>query len=172
MNFFPTSPAIQSIETALLYPGMGLLEGINVNEGRGTTKPFRICGAPWINGDELMQQFMKKSCPGISCKPYNFRPAGGLYANQNCNGLEFSVIDSASFRPVATGIALLQTIARLYPEHSRERSYSTRANPSGLSHLDKLLGIKHAFVKIKNQEMISTEVADKWSALVQPFLLY
>jgi uncharacterized protein YbbC (DUF1343 family) len=95
-----------------------------------------------------------------------------LYANQNCNGLEFLLPDPAGFRPVATGIALLQTITALYPEYCKERLYSTRVNPSGLSHLDKLLGVRQAFMKIKNQEVISTEITDDWRALIQRFLLY
>ena len=171
-RFIPTSPAIQKFVTALLYPGMGLLEGINVNEGRGTANAFRVCGAPWINGSELAEAFMKKGCPGITCNGYSYIPSEGLYARQNCNGLEFTITDVQSFRPVATGIALLQTIISLYPEHTRERLYTTRANPSGLGHLDKLLGIKQAFLKIKNGETILTEFTDEWSALISPYLLY
>jgi len=90
----------------------------------------------------------------------------------NCNGLEFLVTDRSSFRPVITGIALIQTVAALYPEHTEERLYTTHANPSGVAHLDKLLGIKHAFIKIKNGERMFTEIADEWSLLIQPFLLY
>ncbi len=171
-KFIPTSPAIRDFTTALLYPGMGLLEGINLNEGRGTNKPFQICGAPWINSFELRDALMKKQCPGISCNPCSYTPSEGLYANQYCNGLEFSITDANDFRPVRTGIALLQTITELYPEHARERLYNTRANPSGQAHLDKLLGVKHAFLKIKMQEPLDTEVADEWNALMQPFLLY
>ncbi len=172
LKFIPTSPAIQNLNTALLYPGLGLLEGVNVNEGRGTDKAFVICGAPWINTFELQQAFLGRECPGILCQPYSYTPAEGLYANQYCNGLKFSVTDRSSFRPVSTGIALIQTVAELYPEHIKERLYTTHANPSGLAHLDKLLGIKHALMKIKNRETTSTEIADEWSLLIQPFLLY
>ena len=172
VRFIPTSPAIPNTDTALLYPGMGLLEGINVNEGRGTGKAFRICAAPWINGSELQQVFMKKDCPGISCQPCFYTAAEGLYANQNCYGLEFLVTDKNDFRPVAAGISLLQSITALYPEHVEERLYTTRANPSGIAHLDKLLGIKNAFMKIKTGETISTDVAGQWNFLVKPFLLY
>ena len=118
------------------------------------------------------QAFMKRDCQGISCQPCNYTAAEGLYATQNCNGLEFLVTDRSSFRPVTTGIALLQTITALYPEHAKERLYSTRANPSGLAHLDKLLGIKNAFLKIKNRETIPVDVVDEWSLRIQPFLIY
>jgi uncharacterized protein YbbC (DUF1343 family) len=171
-KFMPTSPAIQSIDAALLYPGMGLLEGINVNEGRGTGKAFRICGAPWINGPTLQKVFMKKNCAGISCQAYSYRAVEGLYANQLCNGLEFFIEDEKSLRPVATGLALLQSIVELYPGQVQERLYKTRANPSGLAHLDKLLGIEHAFIKTKNGESINVAVADSWEPIIHPFLLY
>ena len=170
-KFIPTSPAIQNMETALLYPGMGLLEGINVNEGRGTDKPFRICGAPWIDG-HLQQAFINKKIPGIVCKNISYTPSESLYAHQLCHGLEFFIDDVSVFRPVATGIALLQTIMELYPQHVKERLYCTRANPSGSGHLDKLLGVQNAFDKLKNGERINTDVAQEWTKLIQPFLLY
>ncbi|HEY8688936.1 MAG TPA: DUF1343 domain-containing protein [Chitinophagaceae bacterium] len=169
-SFTPTSPAIKNITTALLYPGMGLLEGINVNEGRCTDKPFTVCGAPWINSEELAHAFTQKKCEGFFCKPYSYTPVEGLYAVQNCNGLEFFISDENIFRSVATGIKLLQTIFKLYPSHVKEREYATRANPSGLAHLDKLLGIQHAFDKIKNGK-INTEVKD-WRGIIKPYLLY
>jgi len=171
-KFIPTSPAIQNIESALLYPGMGLLEGINVNEGRGTERAFRICGAPWINGHALQQAFQEKNCAGISCKSYSYTPVEGMFANRYCNGLNFFITNTNSFRPVATGLALLQTLLALYPEQVEERIYSTRANPSGYNHLDKLLGIEQAFIKIKNGKSINTDVTDAWASLIQPFLLY
>ena len=169
-SFIPTSPAIQNITTALLYPGIGLLEGINVNEGRGTNKPFTICGAPWINSEALANAFTQKNCAGIICKRYSYMPAEGLYADQNCNGLEFFITDEENFRPVATGIKLLQTIIALYPSNVKERAYTTRANPLGNAHLDKLLGTQHAFIKIKNGEI--NAAADGWDAIISPFLLY
>ena len=167
--FTPPSPAIQNITTALLYPGMGLLEGINVNEGRGTN-PFNICGAPWINSETLAYAFTQKNCAGIFCKPYSYTPAEGLYAGKNCNGLEFFISDKKTFRPVTAGISLLQAIMALYPAHVKERLYPTRANPAGEAHLDKLLGVQHAFMKIKNGE-INTFVKN-WNNVIDPFLLY
>lgn len=169
-SFSPTSPAIQNITTALLYPGMGLLEGINVNEGRGTNKPFNVCGAPWINSEALYHAFTLTNCEGIICKPYAYMPAEGLYAKQNCNGLEFFITDEESFRPVATGIKLLETIIALYPNDVKERVYTTRANPSGLAHLDKLLGVQDAFIKIKEGKI--NAAAGYWNKIISPFLLY
>src|SRR5574339_84266 len=85
-HFYPTSPGIQNIETALVYPGMGLLEGINVNEGRGTPMPFLRFGAPWINADELQAQVLDKLIFGIKTKPCTFVPMDSLYKGEECYG--------------------------------------------------------------------------------------
>lgn len=176
--FFPTSPAIKDTETALLYPGMGLLEGINVNEGRGTDWPFKIMGAPWIDAKQLNTAFNNLQLPGIKSVVINYAPAWGMYANENCNGLQFSITDSNSLRPVETGLGLLKCIASLYPEHCKERLYPTVANPLGAGHLDKLTGVHHVFEKIMKGETPSSDItpadpiANGWKDKIQPFLLY
>ncbi len=169
--FTPTSPAIQLQSTALLYPGMGLLEGITVNEGRGTHQPFHCCGAPWIDAAALHNAFEKKNCSGIRSTAISYTPATGIYANEHCHGLEFVVTHNNIFQPVATGIALLQTIISLHPQQVKERLYKTVANPSGTAHLDKLLGIQHAFLKLQQQQTIDTGAKD-WTAVMKKHLLY
>jgi uncharacterized protein YbbC (DUF1343 family) len=172
-NFVPTSPAIQDTETALLYPGIGLLEGINVNEGRGTDSPFKIVGAPWIDTQQLNIAFTDLQLSGIKSIAINYTPAWGLYAGEICYGLKFSVTDSHSFSPVETGLKLLQLIISSYPEHCKERLYKTVANPSGAGHLDKLTGVYNSFEKIKHRESISAILQPKdWKEIIQPYLLY
>ena len=170
--FTPTSPAIQHRRTALLYPGMGLMEGIHINEGRGTETPFEICGAPWMNAHQLQQAFIKTHQPGLKSSPISYTPVSGLYAGELCHGLHFTVTDEAVFRPVKTGIALIQTILQQYPARAAERLYCTVANPSGKGHLDKLLGVPDAFLKIKNGEAIPTNRATDWAITMQHYLLY
>ena len=176
--FIPTSPAIQDMETALLYPGMGLLEGINVNEGRGTNSSFKIVGAPWIDAQQLNKNFTSLQLTGIKSLAVSYVPAYGMYANENCNGLGFSVTDFNRFQPVQAGLKLLQLIISLYPEECKERLYPTVANPSGGGHLDKLTGVYQCFEKIKNGDLPSTELQQKdpittgWRELIQPHLLY
>jgi uncharacterized protein YbbC (DUF1343 family) len=171
--FIPPSPAITDIEIALLYPGMGLLEGINVNEGRGTKTPFKIFGAPWINASQLQKAFLSLQLPGIGCESFVYTPTVGLYANEHCNGLKLFVTDIFSFRPVQTGLKLIHLITSLYTDHCQERLYSTRANRTGKGHLDKLTGVYHSFKKIKNGVLPETGLADStWKELIQPFLLY
>jgi uncharacterized protein YbbC (DUF1343 family) len=161
-DFYPTSPAIQNLETALLYPGMGLLEGINVNEGRGTEKPFRQFGAPWINADELQEKLFEKMIFGIKTKPCSYVPNDSLYRGEICQGLELTITDEKTFYPVAFGIRLISLLIDLYPSHIEERLYETNANPSGTGHLDKLIGVNNSFELIKSGTVIETTSLDSW----------
>jgi uncharacterized protein YbbC (DUF1343 family) len=169
--FTPTSPAITDTETALLYPGMGLLEGINVNEGRGTEMSFKIFGAPWINAPQLNEAFQKLQLPGIFSQSFSYTPLTGFYKNEMCNGLKFSVTDPMTFRAVNTGLQLIYLIMRLYPDYCKERLYSTRANPSGKNHLDKLTGLYQSFEKIKSGNVPDTKL-NSWKETMAPYLLY
>lgn len=171
-DFYHTSPAIQNISTAFVYPGMGLLEGINVNEGRGTDKPFLQFGAPWIKAEELQVEMEDKKIPGIEIKPCSYVPIDSLYKNETCYGLELSLTDANKFRPTSFGIDLISALFKLYPQQLKERAYITNVNPSGGGHLDKLLGIKDAFALLKHGKIIPTDVSRIWLSEITSFLLY
>lgn len=171
-HFIPPSPAIRDPETALLYPGTGLLEGVLINEGRGTNQPFKCCGAPWIDDEALAGAYRENISPGLEVRSCSYTPSEGLYAGERCHGLSFSITDPCGFRPVKAGIYLLQTMARLYPQHCVERLYTTLANPSGTAHLEKLLGVRRAFEKIKSGAEIITEAGEEWNQIIAPYLLY
>lgn len=171
--FTPPSPAITDIETVLLYPGMGLLEGINVNEGRGTEIPFKIFGAPWINSLQLHNLFQALQLPGINSQPVSYIPTTGMYSNETCNGLQFTVTDVSAFFPVRTGLHLLHLITSMHLDSCKERLYTTRANPSGKNHLDKLTGVFQSFEKIKRGQLLLTDaIRSKWQESIRPYLLY
>ena len=171
-NFYPTSPAIQNISTALVYPGMGLLEGININEGRGTDKPFLQFGAPWINTEELKVEIKDKKIAGIEIKPCSFLPTDSLYKNEKCYGLELNLTDANKFHPVAFGVHLISTLFNLFPHEIKERAYITNVNPTGGGHLDKLLGLKNAFELFRSNASIETNVSDYWPEEIANSLLY
>jgi len=171
-DFYPTSPAIQNISTALVYPGMGLLEGINVNEGRGTDKPFIQFGAPWIIAEELQIALKNKSITGIDFKPCSYTPADSLYKNEPCYGLELNLTDINKFQPVALGIDLISVLLKLYPLQVKERAYVTNVNPTGGGHLDKLLGIKNAFELLQSGKSLQTDVSRTWLSEITASLLY
>jgi uncharacterized protein YbbC (DUF1343 family) len=170
--FVPPSPAITDAETALLYPGIGLLEGINVNEGRGTGDPFKIFGAPWINADEMHEAFKKLKLPGVIARPYSYEPISGVYSNEKCCGLRFDVSDITSFRPVRTGFELINLITFLYRDHCNERAYKTAANPSGERHLDKLTGVYQSFERLKNMDAELCWDLSGWEEVISAHLLY
>lgn len=170
--FTPTSPAIQQIETAMLYPGTGLLEGINVNEGRGTSQPFQLCGAPWMKNEELKQSMEQQQHTGIAFTTTIYKPAAGIYEGETCRGLQLHITDANIFSAVKTGTALLQTIIQLHPQQVEERLYRTNANPTGIAHLDKLLGIQHAFTKLQQGYYVETNIAAEWEQTMKPYLLY
>jgi len=171
-DFYPTSPAIQNISTALVYPGMGLLEGIHVNEGRGTDKPFMQFGAPWINAEELQKKWKNKNITGLDLKPCSYVPADSLYKNETCFGLELNLTDPNKFYPVAFCIDLISVLFKLYPDQLKARAYVTNVNTSGSGHLDKLLGIKNAFELFRSNTFIEPHVSKHWPEEIAPYLLY
>ena len=171
-DFYPTSPAIQNISTALVYPGMGLLEGINVNEGRGTDKPFLQFGAAWINAEELQKEIENKKITGIETKPCSYLPADSLYKNEKCYGLELYLTDTNKFHPVAFGVHLISILFKLFPFEIKERAYITNVNPTGGGHLDKLLGIKNAFELLRSNASVETDVSEYWTEEIANSILY
>ncbi len=171
-RFTPTSPAITDTETALLYPGMGLMEGININEGRGTDTPFKVFGLPGLDAELLLKEFCSLGLPGINATTCSYIPNDSLYKKELCNGFRLSVTDADSFRPVLTGLELLRLIINLFPD-SKERLYKTVANPTGKNHLDKLTGIFNSFHKIKNGEFLKQHYStSNWQETIKPYLLY
>jgi uncharacterized protein YbbC (DUF1343 family) len=110
------SPNMPTPETALVYPGMCLLEGTMLSEGRGTTRPFEIFGAPFISGDALAEQLNKLQLPGVWFRPLFFEPTFQKHAGELCGGAQIHITDRKKFRSFKTGAAVLSVIRRLYPD--------------------------------------------------------
>ncbi len=144
MRFVPTSPAIQSFESMLLYPGMCLLEATNISEGRGTDEAFCIAGAPWIKGSGLAGIFHDMGLDEITAEPINFIPEHSKYSGQHCGGIKLSPKEPDYFQPVFFGLLLIKLIKEMYPAHFEWAPYPTLVNPTGKQHLDKLLGIANS----------------------------
>ncbi len=111
------SPNIPTLNTAIVYPGMCLLEGTNLSEGRGTTRPFEIFGAPFIEPDILAKELKKFKLPGVNFRPMYFQPTFQKYANKLCGGAQIHVINREKFKPFKTGVAIIKAIHDLYPEY-------------------------------------------------------
>lgn len=116
------SPNMPTLETALLYPGLCLIEGVNISEGRGTYKPFLQIGAPFINGEELSNKLNSLHFEGISASPVQFTPVPidtmskyPKYQDKTCYGVEFHVADE-HFNSLKYGIHVLSVIKELYPD--------------------------------------------------------
>jgi len=101
------SPNMPTVDTAFVYPGQCLLEGTILSEGRGTTRPFEICGAPWIDARRLCELLAQLGLPGAVFRPAWFRPTFHKFAGQTCGGTQIHVTDRKSFQPVRTGLAVL-----------------------------------------------------------------
>jgi uncharacterized protein YbbC (DUF1343 family) len=101
---FP-SPNMPTPETALVYPGMCLLEGTNLSEGRGTTRPFELFGAPWLDAHRLADDLAAERLGGVAFRPVSFVPTWDKHAGVRCHGVEIFVTDPERFRPFRTGLA-------------------------------------------------------------------
>ena len=110
------SPNMPTVDTAVVYPGSVMFEGANVSEGRGTTRPFEIIGAAYIEPDELIEELMKDYLPGVVYRPLHFQPAFHKFAGELCGGIQIHVIERNAFKPVITGVAIISAIRRLYPD--------------------------------------------------------
>ncbi len=109
------SPNMPTVETAVVFPGTVYFEGTEVSEGRGTTRPFEIVGAPFIDADELAEALKSLKLPGAIFRPIHFLPTFQKYMGKDCGGVFIHVTEREVFEPVLTGLALLKTIFDLYP---------------------------------------------------------
>jgi uncharacterized protein YbbC (DUF1343 family) len=102
------SPNMPTVDTALVYPGMCLVEGTELSEGRGTTKPFEWSGAPWIDGHRLARDMAAMDLPGCALRPVVYTPTFHKHAMKPCGGVQIHVTNADAFRPYRTGIAFLK----------------------------------------------------------------
>jgi uncharacterized protein YbbC (DUF1343 family) len=109
------SPNLPTLDSCVVYPGMVLLEGTNLSEGRGTTRPFELFGAPYLDPDVLVQRLAEESLPGVHFRPCHIEPTFQKHAGQLCGGAQLHVTDRARFEPVRTAVAILRTAAELAP---------------------------------------------------------
>jgi uncharacterized protein YbbC (DUF1343 family) len=109
------SPNMPTLDTAIVYPGTVLFEGAMLSEGRGTTRPFELVGAPWIEAERFAREMNNLALPGVYFRPAVFEPTFQKHAKTACGGCQIHVTDRAAFRPVLTGAALLHQFRRFDP---------------------------------------------------------
>ena len=113
------SPNMPTLDTAAVYPGMCLLEGTELSEGRGTTRPFEIFGAPWLVPEQLADRLAGDDLPGVRLRPLHFEPTFQKHQGRLCGGLQLHVTDRRAFRPVLTAVAVLCAARALWPDDFR-----------------------------------------------------
>jgi uncharacterized protein YbbC (DUF1343 family) len=110
------SPNMPTLTTATVYPGMCLIEGTQLSEGRGTTLPFEWCGAPGIDALPLAEALNSENLPGVLFRPQYFKPGFQKSAGDVCGGVQMHITDPDTFKPLITGIAVIRAIAHLFPK--------------------------------------------------------
>jgi uncharacterized protein YbbC (DUF1343 family) len=104
------SPNIPTLDSAIIYPGTVLLEGTMASEGRGTTRPFEVVGAPWVRAERLAAGLNARRLPGVHFRPAVFEPTFQKHARTTCGGCQVHVTDRRAFLPVLTGVALIEAL--------------------------------------------------------------
>jgi uncharacterized protein YbbC (DUF1343 family) len=110
------SPNMPALDTAIVYPGMCLLEGTNISEGRGTTRPFEIFGAPFLEAERLCRELNDLNFPGAFFREMYFQPTFHKFAGELCGGAQLQVVDRETFRPFLTGVEIIKRIRKIYSE--------------------------------------------------------
>ncbi len=171
------SPNMPTLDTAIVYPGTVLLEGTTASEGRGTTRPFEVVGAPWVHAESFADRLNTHGLPGVVFRPVVFEPTFQKHHGVTCGGCQIHVTDRAMFRPVVTGVAVIEELRRASPT-----SYAWRPPPYEYEHrlmpIDILAGSRVMREQI-DAGASAEAIAQGWRAdedafraARAPFLLY
>jgi uncharacterized protein YbbC (DUF1343 family) len=171
------SPNMPTLDTAFVYPGTVLFEGTNLSEGRGTTRPFEIVGAPWVNPEALCRKLEAHELPGVRFRPVVFEPTFQKHARTACGGCQIHVLDRTVFEAVASGVAVLAEIRSQNPSR-----FEWRQPPYEYEHvrlpIDILAGSEELRAQVEAGLSVRT-ICDSWRkeierfrSLREPFLLY
>jgi uncharacterized protein YbbC (DUF1343 family) len=159
LRFIKTSPNMPDIETAAIYPGLCLLEGTNVSEGRGTTIPFRQFGAPWIDSKLLAERLNALNLPEMRFEPVSFTPTSSKYKDRECHGVRIIVSDRERIEPYFSGVRIVNEICRMYPDQ-----FKWRAN-----HFDRLCGTSKIRNAITGDSSLDA-LQNKWRKELESFM--
>ncbi len=160
------SPNLRNLHQALLYPGIGAIEGANLSVGRGTDTPFEQIGAPWIDGPALARELDRAGLPGLRVYPVAFTPDRSRFAGERCHGVFFIVTDREALRPVRLGLEVAAALHRLHGDtfdlDATARLFGSRAMPARIRAGDPTWEIAAGW----------DDGAAAWRRLAAPYLLY
>jgi len=155
LEFVLPSPNMPTLDTALVYPGAALIEGTNVSEGRGTTKPFELIGAPFVNSAEFAQALNDLELPGVTFRAASFTPTFSKHSGTLSHGVQIHVKDQEAFEPVVTGLHIVKTLHDMYPDDFEFRA----ENSAGISFFDNLIGNSWIREAIENGDSVDEMIA-------------
>ena len=156
LAWIPPSPNLRTLDAALLYPGIEILQAGGVSVGRGTDTPFQLFGAPWIRSTELAQKLNSRFVPGVRFVPTQFTPRDALYRDQPCEGVALVITDRASLNSMLMGLEIAAALAKRYPDHF------------ALDKVSELLGSQATLERLKKGDAPANIVAD-WASELEAF---
>src|SRR5688572_2840286 len=162
------SPNIPTVDTTVVYPGTVLFEGTNVSEGRGTTRPFELVGAPWVAAERFADAMNRLQLPGVHLRPAVFEPTFHKHAKTSCGGCQIHVVDRQLFRPVETGVALIGACRAA--DKSR---FEWRPPPYEYEHDKPPIDILAGSAELRGQieaGVPAHDIARTWEPAVEPFM--
>ena len=176
------SPNLPTLDSALVYPGTCLLEGVNVSVGRGTARPFEWLGAPWVDGVALAAELNAQALPGVRWRPNSFMPCSGPYAGEACRGAQPHVLDAERLEPETLGVALVSALRRTHRESfTISAAGSLYADPADMArrryapgiewntaHFDRLAGSDRIRLMLEADATLE-EIRAPWAAYVEQF---
>ena len=160
------SPNLRTLTQAVLYPGIGAIEDLNLSVGRGTDTPFEQIGAPWVDGVALAAALNVRRLPGVRVYPVSFTPQSSKYVGERCHGVHLIVTDRDALRPVRLGLEIAAALHHLHPEQV------------DLDAAARLLGSREALTRIRAGDDPATIAEDwvkgerAWQTRREPYLLY
>ncbi len=162
------SPNMPTLDTAIVYPGSVLFEGTNVSEGRGTTRPFEIVGAPWPVAERFAETMNALGLDGVFFRPVVFEPTFQKHAKTACAGCQIHVLDRSAFKPVEVGVALIKAFRDAGPNQ-----FAWRHPPYEYEHTKMPIDILAGSPELRQQieaGMNATEIARSWTTGVDAFM--
>jgi uncharacterized protein YbbC (DUF1343 family) len=167
LPWVPPSPNLPSPVSTMVYAGQVIWEGTNVSEGRGTTQPFELFGAPYINPEKIVATVGAESNPGIILREVVFEPTANKWQAHPCRGFQIHVTDPDEFRPYETSLRLLQAVILHHKEAFKWKpppyEYETRQLP-----IDLIIGDGKIRSRLENMEPIET-IRESWQAELHEF---
>jgi uncharacterized protein YbbC (DUF1343 family) len=161
LSFIKPSPNMPNLETAIVYPGLCLLEGTNISEGRGTDMPFKQFGAPWIDSEKLAARLNELNLTGVRFEATSFTPDQSKYREQKCYGVKIIISDRDLLEPFWSGIRIINEIYRMYPDIFEWKS-------EHFDHLCGTSGIREVITKGAPLEKLK----ERWQTELRAFLQF